>query len=351
MLTAYKLHAFRHQTLHRFMMRFFKTLMEMIRADKPFSDEVFHPVFLPIAKRHKKLIYQNCRDIFEEFQKLMQQDEAATLKIWARMEQGLNVQDICKGQSKPVHRNELPEPLATTVKEMFEKLYESVLRGKDDTAYVERYGSIRKHFEEFHCRNMEVTLCPFCGISPVRTDEMMEYDHYLPKSLYPFHAVNLENLVPACKDCNQTEKGATDVLKATDAGKLFYPYAADFKGIEVEYRIDPRPDLRQSEWDVSLTSRDGCKDEVESWKMIYGIEKRYENFALIRMDKWFKVFYTYAQKRKAKGEAMDNIVQSFFDLLDAEEEHKENFLRRPAYTAMFRDTKLLKAFEESQKTG
>jgi len=51
-------------------------------------------------------------------------------------------------------------------------------------------------------------VCPFCGIegfaAPAAPSE--DFDHYLPKSRFPFAAVNLWNLVPAGSDCNRKYK-------------------------------------------------------------------------------------------------------------------------------------------------
>jgi hypothetical protein len=150
------------------------------------------------------------------------------------------------------------------------------------------------------------------------------------------------------KNCNQTEKGAIDVINDT-TGKLFYPYTSHFKGIDIDYTIKSKPEIKDYRWSVICTSRDRLNDEAASWRMIYGIDSRYTNFAGNRADKWFKLFVSYAERRMKKGFDLETIKDFFIDFLDEETEHKENFLRKPAYAALFRDTSLLKAFEESRK--
>ncbi len=63
-------------------------------------------------------------------------------------------------------------------------------------------------------------LCPFCGISSVRTLE-----HYLPKAQYPDLAVVPVNLIPCCRDCN-TEKLDAKIDGIEDQN--IHPYFDDF---------------------------------------------------------------------------------------------------------------------------
>ena len=61
--------------------------------------------------------------------------------------------------------------------------------------------------------------CPYCGIGVAST-----IDHYLPKSRYPYLSITPDNLVPACKDC-QDNKGA--YLPLNYDGQLLHPYYDD----------------------------------------------------------------------------------------------------------------------------
>ena len=72
-------------------------------------------------------------------------------------------------------------------------------------------------------------MCPFCGCeyfdAPGAPRE--DLDHYLPKSLYPFAAANLRNLVPMGMKCNERYKLAQDILRdaAGVRRRSFDPYA------------------------------------------------------------------------------------------------------------------------------
>jgi len=71
-------------------------------------------------------------------------------------------------------------------------------------------------------------ICPFCGCeyfdAPGAPREAL--DHYLPKSIYPFAAANLLNLVPMGHKCNSKYKLAEDILfdESGVRRKSFFPY-------------------------------------------------------------------------------------------------------------------------------
>lgn len=60
-------------------------------------------------------------------------------------------------------------------------------------------------------------MCPYCGVGRVAT-----LDHYLPKAKFPRLAIAVENLVPACRDCNM---GGKKTAVATNAeSQPIHPY-------------------------------------------------------------------------------------------------------------------------------
>ncbi|MFS1989749.1 HNH endonuclease [Vibrio splendidus] len=68
----------------------------------------------------------------------------------------------------------------------------------------------------------EVYVCPYCNIHNIKSDNYENktkrsyrpaLDHFYPKSKYPFFALSLYNLVPACGECNTTNKGAYDTYE------------------------------------------------------------------------------------------------------------------------------------------
>ncbi|MBV7271480.1 hypothetical protein I6U48_00910 [Clostridium sp. PL3] len=61
-----------------------------------------------------------------------------------------------------------------------------------------------------------IRVCPYCNrqyITPVFSDNgkmRADIDHFLSKSKHPYFSMSLYNLVPVCKSCNQSLKGAKE---------------------------------------------------------------------------------------------------------------------------------------------
>lgn len=160
----------------------------------------------------------------------------------------------------------------------FKKLYSQQLL--DLSALREKIGKIDDHYKKFMEANTS-GKCPFCGIGDIKGvhhTKREAYDHYLPKSLYPFNSINFRNLVPICHECNSTYKLSKDPInKAARRRKAFYPYANPDYDIEVSIDFhklnidDLTPeDIQLRFWPPALD------EEIETWKDIYGIEERYK---------------------------------------------------------------------------
>ncbi|MEZ8253531.1 HNH endonuclease [Vibrio splendidus] len=68
----------------------------------------------------------------------------------------------------------------------------------------------------------EVHVCPYCNVHNIKSDNYQNkikksyrpaLDHFYPKSKYPFLGLSLYNLVPACGECNTTNKGSYDTYE------------------------------------------------------------------------------------------------------------------------------------------
>lgn len=80
---------------------------------------------------------------------------------------------------------------------------------------------------------VELRCCPYCNSDLLYAfgfrRNKIEFarsalDHFYPKSLYPFLAISLCNLVPSCYRCNTTFKGAVNPMSSGIA----HPYYNDF---------------------------------------------------------------------------------------------------------------------------
>ena len=89
------------------------------------------------------------------------------------------------------------------------------------------YQDFSDRFRVLFIERSQVSVCPYCNRSfitryikdghPRYTGDL---DHYYCKSLYPFFAVNLWNLIPVCGVCNERLKLNHDNYKC----EILYPY-------------------------------------------------------------------------------------------------------------------------------
>lgn len=139
---------------------------------------------------------------------------------------------------------------------------------------------LNSYYVEF-VRVNDSGCCPFCGLLPIDNefDPTREaFDHYLPKSKYPFNSVNLKNLAPSCHKCNSGNKGDKDPLYDKDGNrrKAFYPFSKTKADIQISVDVLSKNWLNLTSSDLSVTiSSSTHTDEVETWNDLFRIKQRY----------------------------------------------------------------------------
>lgn len=82
-------------------------------------------------------------------------------------------------------------------------------------------------------QRIDVTICPYCNRSYIFTSSKRgtrpQYDHYFPKSKYPYLALSMYNLIPCCSVCNGL-KHDDDTVE----NPIIYPYQ-DSYGVQAEF--------------------------------------------------------------------------------------------------------------------
>lgn len=156
-------------------------------------------------------------------------------------------------------------------------LYEICLRR---SSFYSTYGKIKDYHDILIGTN---SVCGFCGRDSlhIKFSKLRNaFDHYLPKSKYPFVSVNFHNLVPACTRCNSDYKRSTDILyKGKERIKAFYPFTAEKYEIHIGVHLKKsyRPDITPN--DIELTfACEGHDEEVNNWLRIYHIAERYKEY-------------------------------------------------------------------------
>ncbi len=277
----------------------------------PYDISLLHPVLQEIIKEiyydtnvpYGEYLYEPIEQVYLIFQQL---DKGSKNKLaWIYIENNC-IEDLCYQTNGAfatdyddlrVYHKDLPDVL----KKFYEKLYTSVL-GLD--IIKKKIGDLENHYEEFVKVNDE-GKCPYCGINSIKgiyNTRREAYDHYLPKALYPFNSVNFKNLSPMCHECNSSYKLSKDPINARPkknplknlAGfkrKAFYTYATT--SVNLGFSIDiSNGDIKTLQpADIQIAfSNVADKEQIETWKDVFGIEERYKAKCLEKNDGkfWFE---------------------------------------------------------------
>lgn len=235
-------------------------------------------------KKNADFFYGHIERIYGLFAKLPRTD----IKQFKRWYQGNNnIQKVCANDSAThiVRYEDIPpqhEKLTEQLANFFKGLYDNV----EIAAFKKKVGSLDDHYKAFMGNNT-AGKCPFCGISDVLgvySTPREAYDHYLPKTYYPFNSINFHNLVPACHHCNSSYKSSKnpaftpkDPARAVQRRKVFYPYETAGYSINVTIHLS-KPDIDRLEpTDIQLAfGPPELNEEIETWKDVYGIDERYK---------------------------------------------------------------------------
>jgi hypothetical protein len=221
------------------------------------------------------------RRIYDLFKTKLTDDHRRQIADWYDHNNNIEALCTCDPHKPPVTYAEIRAinaDLELELKTFCINLFTNVIRLKAVTSNI---GEIDEHYRAFVSENKD-GKCPFCGYADIKgvyQEPREAYDHFLPKSRYPFNSVNFRNLVPMCHECNSTYKAAKDPLqkKAGDRRRAFYSYAAKSPDITLEVILKTRDvtNLRPQDIDLQLGSP-GRDEEVGTWKDIFGVEERYK---------------------------------------------------------------------------
>lgn len=167
-------------------------------------------------------------------------------------------------------------------------LYE-LMKHLYDTLKSTRW-KIIDHYIEMYNEMPQDKVCPFCGIESMHQTFREDYDHLLPKSIYPLLSVNLQNLAPMCSICNEKAKKEIDILYKNGSRRSFaYPYTTELSfTLNFSGSIIPQTDLnnQQGSWHISVLPQ---SDINVTWFEVFNIERRYLD-DYFRFDIWTSDF-------------------------------------------------------------
>lgn len=343
MIKSYKFVTTVHSKLNDYVIAFF----HKIENDRGgFRDELFEAEFLPIVQRHQKILKNRFRTIYEYVSTLPEIDRKSFCQ---RIIESNEIEKICCGEYKPEVFGKNLSGVHGILKDLFDDLYNQVLDGNPFREIART--TLREHFNQFCDANGDITICPICGIGELKKsqDETRDqYDHYLPKSLYPLSSINFHNLVPCCKECNSFDvKGNKDII-AVSTGKLFFPYDINHKGISLIVKVkQDDPEIDKIQWELLFSSPDNRNDEIESWRIIYSIDNRYYGYIKARVIKWYKHYYNYFKSLKLSHCNSSQIKEYYMLFLDEDENLGLSFIRKPTLDSLLSGSNIVQAAMEA----
>lgn len=221
--------------------------------------------------------------IYECFSQL-KRSEIVQLKRWYQGNN--NLQAVCSKYPRVqlARYNDIAaidQDLASQLYSFFKELYSTSLLGL--AALRDKIGNLGDHYKKFMKVNSS-GKCPFCGIADllgVDHSRREAYDHYFPKSIYPFNSINFRNLVPACHTCNSSYKLSKDPAYSGTAGQrraIFYPYTKIPYFIELKITFQHTDIHKLTKIDINIDfGPDELAEEIKTWNDLYGIEERYKS--------------------------------------------------------------------------
>lgn len=179
------------------------------------------------------------------------------------------IEKLCKNEVSPIFYKDLSSKtnhvFTKKVKAFFDQLYDDV--------FNQIPFNLNKHYDDFFATND--TICPFCGIEELEATAKIhreDYDHYLPKSEYPFNAVNLQNLLPMCTKCNQYyKKNKNPIFRSRKQTKAYFYYSDIDPDLKITMEIN---NIESCNVKVKFSSHDMC-EEVKTWDYLFNLTHRY----------------------------------------------------------------------------
>lgn len=135
---------------------------------------------------------------------------------------------ICSDAITPIDRKKILEYISKG----------TYYNGKPILGFCDLYKKFRSSDEA--CEILKIinaNVCPYCNRQYTFTawkgkiKVTPQFDHFYPKSLYPYLAISVYNLIPSCPLCNMGKSSS-----APD--NILYPYEEDFDSKNINFKIE-----------------------------------------------------------------------------------------------------------------
>lgn len=146
-----------------------------------------------------------------------------------------------------------------------------IIRRKDDETVYKCFENeykkfSRRAFGHDWAKRIGVKICPYCNRSFIYTlsnGTRPQYDHFYPKSLYPYLSISLYNLIPCCSICNNSKKDE-DVYQKSSS--ILYPFEDEY-GYDISFRLDANDVLSyvgmSDNFFLKIQANEGVNEELK----------------------------------------------------------------------------------------
>jgi hypothetical protein len=223
--------------------------------------------------------------------------------------------------------SELPAPIQQPITDLFGFAF----------LLLSELGIRDKHFQIIYDAD-KYHVCPFCGCeyfdAPGSPRE--DLDHYLTKSIYPFAAANLENLVPMGMKCNERYKHDQDILWLAPGVRRtsFYPYTNRTITVRLNNSIPfGGEDGRTPSWSIEF---DPNSSECQTWDEILHVRERIQRDVLDpSFMRWLSEFSTWFKRRIGDPNPSEAVVLNALQIYAEDVAfmgfNARDFLRAPVF--------------------
>jgi len=260
------------------------------------KNSLFPTEFLAVHDSPQNEIDTKFKAVFNEIKKLEPAQKKSLRRMYINHQR---ITRLCQYNVKIIDFSGFPVELKKSLKALGDYLYSSALKNVQiKQIAIDKYGDNNSTLNELWraFRDENGTVCCFCGIQEYeeqlpddsQTEWRPAFDHYLPKEQYPLAAVNFNNLVPCCTQCNSKAKGAVDPCQCKDTGRkqALFPYNNP-ESLGLKFNFVKENIAAKSPWNVTLKNE--TDEKHQTWNRVYKIKDRVKSRLNANYVNWIKV--------------------------------------------------------------
>lgn len=361
MIYTYKYLSHRIENFQINISYFFERLFEL-NLESYDENLLLKPEFIEVVKNSPVILEGNFKEITISYRNLMEKEKIIVKKAFIA---NSDIENICNDTNVlPVKYSELPAEFSGLLKSFYTNLWEAY---PHNIKLESMFGSIKEHFNSFVSADHQLaSVCPFCGLHSLKPSGNLNrdaYDHFIPKSLYPFTSINFKNLFPICHECNSDVKRASDTpYSKSNRRALLFPFDSNYNPemlkIEIkksqEYNpISYKTLLKDIDWEFEITFANNLDSRLKSWNELFQIKRRYRDYILKNHFYFYEILLSRWKAFKKINENFDfNILKS--SLLDESKHAIFNYplgiIQYIFFSYLFAESEFQSTFQEAHKS-